>query len=234
MDRRVLDSVDDLERRLTADYALLLGLQAEDFRGPLWTANVRVLVEYGYAVMRPWIGSGMVFSRCREKGFGGRDMYSPVFVDDPLDVEDLAHETVAYAVVRFREMLREGKWDPARGATLKTYFIGKALSEFVEPYRRWRKYRQRWELMDEESLIRVSDRVRQRSTESLVVTAIELDDYLQRLRDPVDRAIVGLTVAGLSQDEIAAELGLASAGAVKSRLYRLRRQLEQEEHEQAG
>src|SRR5207253_3053976 len=52
--------------RLEADQALLLRLSLEGFGGRAWEELSRALVEYGFAVMRPWIAMGVVWVKCRE------------------------------------------------------------------------------------------------------------------------------------------------------------------------
>lgn len=57
---------------------------------------------------------------------------------DPENADELANETVAVALNKFRDTnLRRHRWDSTRGATIKTYFIGQCLIRFPNIYRSW-------------------------------------------------------------------------------------------------
>ncbi len=102
--------------RLEADQQLMLRLSLAQFTGSVWDEVARALVEYGRTVMFAWIATRVVFSKCHEKGivtdrFGGpgRLIWGP-------DAEELTEDTVATAIIAFRDgVLRRGRWDPAPG-----------------------------------------------------------------------------------------------------------------------
>jgi DNA-directed RNA polymerase specialized sigma24 family protein len=51
---------------------------------------------------------------------------------------ELAFDTVQESVVKFRDrVLKRNRWNPAKGATLKTFFIGFCLFIFPNFYRSW-------------------------------------------------------------------------------------------------
>src|SRR5437763_1022928 len=50
--------------RLEADQELLLRLSLEGFGGRTWEELSRALAEYGFAVMRAWIATGVVRVKC--------------------------------------------------------------------------------------------------------------------------------------------------------------------------
>lgn len=52
-------------------------------------------------------------------------------------VFSLASETVAKALHQFKGVLRQGKWNAARGASLATYFVGQCKLQFPNIYRKW-------------------------------------------------------------------------------------------------
>jgi DNA-directed RNA polymerase specialized sigma24 family protein len=63
---------------------------------------------------------------------------APGALTKPDVAEQLAGETVAQALRGFHDtVLVPGRWDPARGASLKTFFIGQCLIRFVTVYRFW-------------------------------------------------------------------------------------------------
>jgi DNA-directed RNA polymerase specialized sigma24 family protein len=125
-------------QRLVADKELLTALQAQGLQGRDWERFVEVLARYGVDVMRAWVRSGEVFVRCARRGWGqlqapgdgrpwGRD-----------EAEELALETVAVAIGKFRDtVLATNRWTPEGGATLKTFFVGQCLIRFANVYRRW-------------------------------------------------------------------------------------------------
>ncbi len=56
------------------------------------------------------------------------------------DAESLADETVVLALIAFRDkVLVPDKWDPAKGASLRTFFVGQCLLQFSNVYKRWRR-----------------------------------------------------------------------------------------------
>jgi DNA-directed RNA polymerase specialized sigma24 family protein len=79
-----------------------------------------------------------IFGKCYEKGISGLPEPPPGALTQLGVAEQLADETVARALRGFRDtVLVTGRWDPARGASLKTYFIGQCLVRFPNVYRFW-------------------------------------------------------------------------------------------------
>jgi hypothetical protein len=124
------------DRRLQADGALLLRLQLQGFQGREWERFRDRLARYGYCVIRSWIRTGKIFYYCRRAGFGG----VPSRQIDRDGARELAMETAACALHFFeaRVLRVAGDWDPCRGATLKTFFIGACTRAFGNVYERWR------------------------------------------------------------------------------------------------
>lgn len=211
--------------RLEADLMLMLRLSADGFEGSTWNLVATGLVEYGYAVMRAWITSGLVFSKCRERGVA---LSSPSDIrPSPDDVVDLAEDVVADAIVNFRDhVLRVGRWDPRRGASLTTYFVGNCLLQFPNHHRRWyqrtkrdRAYSTRLDELTPGTAGRafiLPDHVA-----SYLDTAETVRMVLAAAGDDINRAILKLTAAGYGVDEIA-EITELSYKQVESRLGRLR------------
>ena len=220
--------------RFGADAALMRRLQDEGFAGEAWQEIAGALVEYGFQVMRAWVVTGQVFVKLAEKG---RSVPSPPQGGIPRpDALVLAEDTVADAIVDFRDrVLRNGQWDPARGASLTTFFIGNCLLfQFPNLYRSWRR-----------------DHVRSHKREEPIHRDGECDNLALELRSPDDpardvvaadhsrrvmasvlapiaddtnKAILLLRAEGFGIDEIAETLGL-DYGAVESRIYRARKKL---------
>lgn len=120
---------------LEADKELVHRLMLRSYAGREWQAFARALAEYGLQVVGAWVKSGKIFAECAKKGFGGLDALSRTHED----IHDLTSETVAMALVAFRDrVLVPGVWDPTRGASLKTFFIGQCVLQFPNVYRAWR------------------------------------------------------------------------------------------------
>lgn len=121
--------------RLDADGALMLRLQLEQFRGKDWDAFLNVLAGYGRAVIHAWIHQGTIFRRCAERGI--RLSHTSLYPKGS-EAGDLATNVVVQAIISFHEkVLVPGRWNPAMGATLKTYFVGQCLFQFPNSYRAW-------------------------------------------------------------------------------------------------
>lgn len=209
----------EYEERLMADGDLVARLQWANFAGKEWDRLAEVLSQYGRAVMLPWLFTGIIFQRCREKGLHG--VGYPVEMSQE-DREDLATMTVAVAIDTFRRrVLIPHIWDPRKGATLKTYFIGQILIRFVDEYRSFMATRTRaTKLRDadelQEDAIASSER-----TDTVALVRIEADRLFHKIADPIDRYIVFLRTKQYTMQEIAEVLGLSSERAVEGRLYRL-------------
>jgi DNA-directed RNA polymerase specialized sigma24 family protein len=211
--------------RLEADQRLMLRLSLAGFAGSVWEGVARALVEYGRTVMSAWIATGVVFAKCREKGIVTGRLEGPGRPIWGQDAEDLTEDTVAMAIIAFRDrVLRGRRWDPARGASLATFFIGMCLLQFPNVYRAWRreylrsaKRRPLDGLEDEENPV---------STAAEAIGAAEADRLLARL--PVaDRVVAFLLAQRFTVPEIATLTG-RSEKAVEGRIYRLRRRMRRE------
>lgn len=151
------------------------------------------------------------------------------------DALELAEDTVADAIVHFRDhVLKRGHWNPAKGASLTTFFIGNCLMfQFPNLYRKWRSERgkaARTEFIDtddEKGHAATLVRTREDPANQVVdrdhwrrVTA----EILEPVAGDTNRAILKLRAEGFGIDEIAELLGL-DYDAVESRIYRARQQI---------
>ena len=131
--------------RLQADAELVGRLAADGFEGPGWDRFVGVLVEYGCAVLTAWTATGAIHGHVARHAQIRLEAPSVPITQE--DAEDLASETVADALVRFRDrVLRTGQWDHRRGASLATYWVGFCILRFPDVYRRWLTAQRRWHL----------------------------------------------------------------------------------------
>jgi hypothetical protein len=102
------------------------------YEGHEWRRFREALAQYGVAVLKKWILSGQIFKECATKGFGAIRRRRRNDEDEALGI---AGETVARAMVFFRErVLVRGVWDPSRGASVRTYFVGACVLHFPNVY----------------------------------------------------------------------------------------------------
>lgn len=123
--------------RLAEDADLVDWLRQFGFAGRDYEWFATELARYGHAVTVAWIRKGAIFGKCRERGIGLPEPPTGA-LQQPDVAEGLANETITLALRSFREtVLIPGRWDPARGASLKTFFIGQCLFRFPNVYRAW-------------------------------------------------------------------------------------------------
>src|SRR6516164_18226 len=118
-------------RAPAADRDLLAALAQEDFQGPLWDRFAHDLATYGISVMQGWIRSGKIFAELSARNIrhsAGSSWRGPMTTQDATDI---AVETVARAIVSFRDkMLLNSRWSPEGGASIATSFITQCLFQF--------------------------------------------------------------------------------------------------------
>jgi DNA-directed RNA polymerase specialized sigma24 family protein len=158
---------------------------------------------------------GHVFVKLREKG---RPL-APTLGIPRHDALELAEDTVAEAIVHFRDrVLKRGVWDPAKGASLTTYFIGNCLMfQFPNLYRTWRSDRAKSARFD--SMTDSDDRDNPiillpgpDDPEHEVVSRDHTQRATAKILEPVtgetNKTILRLRAEGFGVDEIAELLGL--------------------------
>ncbi len=204
-------------QRLAADKELLEALQRQGLQGRDWDRFVEVLARYGLDVMRAWVRSGEVFAKCLQRGWGSLRAPSdgrPWGMDE---AEELALETVAIAIGKYRDtVLATNRWTPEGGATLKTFFVGQCLIRFANVYRRWLVETRPGvgpdgpacapiEVLDTSARPRASAELGDPSP--IVTTKLEVVRGMARL-EPRTRGVVWGVTSDYSYAEIAEMLGL--------------------------
>lgn len=238
--------------QLEADVDLVTRLMYGGFTGRDWQECAERLAGYGLMVLTAWVITGRIMQRCLEKGYGPLEGSSAIRNQDA--AEELAGETVAVALEKFRDtVLARGKWDPNRGASLRTFFIGQCLIRFPNVYRRWltenRARAKDREVISLENLpqgpegSRDLDEVGELASGGLegrpaikfglpvpddnparhAVDRVEARRWLNQIPTD-DQAIFTLTADGLEQEEIALLLGRRET-AVRSKVFRTRKRL---------
>lgn len=221
------DELGDRVDRLGGDREVYRDLRASKFAGRKQAIFDDALARYGFAVIGAWISKGVMEQKCREKP-QLRDLHELEGIDlTPRDIEELTMDTVAAAVEGFRtNVLETGKWDPKKGAALRTYFIGQCQFKYRDVARRWK--RQRRDLHFDPA----SETVPGRFTHS-VLGDPEMDiiqtESISELLKPVTRADARTALAmkghQYSNQQIAEELG-TTPKSVEGMLRRARKQIE--------
>ena len=206
--------------RLGADAALLERLAAAGFEGPDWDRFVDALVEYGCAVLTAWTVTSAINDHVARQA-RIRLKEPPVEITHE-DAEDLAAETVADALRRFRDqVLAVGLWDPLKGASLATYWIGYCILRFPDVYRRWFTDQRRWHLAlqnaEGDSVYRFDPVPADPALQ--VVVGEEIAEALASVSVEATRQILQLKAAGYRHEEISELVG-CSLKSIESRLDR--------------
>lgn len=195
--------------------------------GAQWDDFVAMLVDYGYGVFATWIQTGLIYQRCRAQGLRGLPDAPPAVIAQQ-DVEELATDTVTDAVVSFRDkVLKPHLWSPSRGASLKTFFVGRGLIEFVGIFRKWMAAR-RMIPTDNTALFERPDPFPYSDPERTALARVELERAGATIDDPLTIQVFILHAERYRHQEIADRLGLRDAKAVENLIYRTRRAMEHE------
>ena len=153
------------------------------------------------------------------------------------EAESLADETIVLALTAFRDkVLVPGKWDPAKGASLRTFFVGQCLLQFSNVYKRWRReeLRSYAEPQAPPPAAAWADDFEEGPSTSAAPDASEaahIKDELRRafgsIKDERVRSAFYLNVThGFTHAEIGEKLGM-TAKAVESAIARARQQVRQ-------
>lgn len=222
------DDLGDQVDRLAGDVSVYRDLRSAKFVGTEQALFEDALARYGFAVIGAWISHGVMEQKCREK-WQLRNLSELEGIKlTARDVEELTMDTVAAAVEGFRNnVLARGKWDPKKGAALRTFFIGQCEFQYPDVARRWK--RQRRDLLTDSAL---DDAQLGRLTHSVLGNAeadvIQADSIAEHL-SPVKRddAKIALVMRShqYSNSEIAQELG-TTVKTVEGLLSVARKQIE--------
>lgn len=222
--------------RLAGDRELIKDLREANWSGPEWDFVANVLAEYGLGVLGGWARRGLIEARCRQKKLQFRPLPSQVW-DDIDQCEDLVSDIVARALRNFQKnLLPRGQWDPARGASLTTYFVGQCLIQYCNATQRWWTAHQ--DAVQNADVLSTSDLDSQAPpvdpgiVEGEVLTRMVAFQLLAT-RPARSRRALEMSAFGYSYREIAAELDMTEA-AVGMMLRRERTALRDEARRQLG
>ncbi|MCE5292461.1 MAG: sigma-70 family RNA polymerase sigma factor [Nocardiaceae bacterium] len=206
--------------RLLGDADLLLNLQLSGYAPRLWKPVAEEFARYGVGVLKAWIKDRSIFGRVKKRTGYTLKGCPDEWLQGRHAADDLATDVVVKALQYFKEnVLQANKWDPARGASLSTFFIGQCLYQFPNVYRAWLNDQQSYHaihLCDQENLEYFS-----RGAGDIAYDVAARDGAAQLLaemdNDRVRRAFQ-MKVDGYEHAAIAVELGLANAKAVENLL----------------
>jgi hypothetical protein len=215
--------------RLLADRALVAELAAASFAGPVFEIAETEFAAYGIAVLMAWMRTRQIFGKCRDIG---RPVSDPALEWSRDDRLEIAIETTARGLRYFVDnALRAGRWDPRRGATLRTFFVGACLLQFSNVFELWATEQRHWAQIDDgepipDDAVGGSDPQWADPTGDAAVRRCMAEEQLNSIPDPKTREAAWLVLGlGKSHAEAGKAVGL-SADGVEGRLYRLLRRPE--------
>ncbi|WP_116451706.1 RNA polymerase sigma factor [Blastococcus litoris] len=209
--------------RMLGDADLLLNLQLSNYSPKVWKPIAEEFARYGYAVISSWIRRGLIFgivTKATNYGFT-RDFDERIQGRE--DVHDLASFTVVNALDKFLEIaLKNHSWDPNKGASLKTYFIGQCKWQFPNVYKEWRRTQKRRPPSD--SLDDLVERnvfaPAHNNVEASFDREAEVTETLGRIESAEAQSALIYQAEGYSYAEIAVFLKLDSAKTVENLVTR--------------
>ncbi|WP_210585029.1 hypothetical protein [Streptomyces sp. GESEQ-35] len=209
-------------------------LRAE-FRGPRYDAFAQELWTYGIRTLTAWMRTGAITHHCHRYSvaFDASEIELSILARTSEVREALAVDSVTAAAPRFLERsLRGGEWDPDKGASMFTFFVGGCVMAFGDAFKTWSRKRRREVAVMASGLLNSAEASAifpgQLSLFDDPAETVASRDTLQRILDeatPEAAAICTLMLRRpeLNQREIGALLGGMSARAVEGQLHRLRR-----------
>lgn len=226
--------------RLAGDRELASDLERAGYAGRHYELFANEIAKYGWAVICAWIYKGQIRAEVQQKGFGAlsAEPRPGAMVDN---AESLADETVVRALTAFRDkVLVPGKWDPNKGASLRTFFVGQCLLQFSNVYRTWCReeisYVEPWEPNPRSEMDDFEEGPSTPLAPDADETAIIRDELRRafgKITDQRARAAFYLNaVHGYTHAEIGVKLGMTGK-AVESAMARARLQASTDEKESA-
>jgi DNA-directed RNA polymerase specialized sigma24 family protein len=192
-----------------ADRDLLAALAEEDFQGPGWDRFAHGLASYGINVIRGWIMTGRIFAELRARGIrhgAGTSWHGQM---TSADATDIAVETVARAIVSFRDkMLVNGRWSPEGGASITTLFITQCLFQFPNAHRYWKKERGPARELPDDLAVSQQPHLGGGDPEQMLIGREQQIELINNLPSDLIRAAVQLMSEGHSVREAAEHLGV--------------------------
>lgn len=132
---------------LKAQHELVECWRVDDFLGEEYLAFLETATYDGYKVLSKLVGNGKIFPAA-EKLCGTSLVPTAeerrILSNDSDTRDNLVWESLERGSSLFtRRGMRLAKWDPAKGASLETYFINGCVMKFKDVFVTWRKQRER-------------------------------------------------------------------------------------------
>lgn len=209
-----------------ADLALIKELRLARFSGPRYDAFIDGLYRYAWPVMLAAIRTGSIVSigtPVPHRTIPADELQ--LLHDSAEEREELALASIGRAERKFKVSLKRHFWDPAKGRSLRSYFIGACAQAFWEEYATWSDRRRR-QLRAIANLAASRDvahdefaddpEMRQSRQDAVALLLAKA----KRWSPELEAICVGLR-SGLTATELAEKLGYSNR-AIEARLYYFR------------
>jgi DNA-directed RNA polymerase specialized sigma24 family protein len=207
--------------RLHSDRELLEQVKAADFTGPEYQQLHDDLWMHAWKVLRTLVRTGRILDI--DIGFPhsvpNREEWD--LLHGSAEVRDgLVIEAIASAVQPYMTRLRNEGWNPEKGASLRTHFIGFACRHFWHAFTRWAKKRRRdlAMLTDLQKLYRPSDSAEDPALRISQRAALR---RILRSASTEQKAMAALLLRGMTHVEVAEALNMTTR-QVEARMRALR------------
>ncbi len=215
--------------RLAHDADLVSDLRRDNFIGEDWDLFSNELARYGMAVIGGWMRHGLIATRFAQRKVTAVPLPQAA-QRDPAAIASITNETVAQALVRFRDnVLIPGVWDPNKGASVRTFFIGQCMWNYNNAVRRWTNNDLPTANLEDpnDAFDDVEVAGRLTAVEDDVVRSVTAEVLLRGASSQRAARALAMDACRYTNPEIAADLGM-TVDAVASLLKRERRRLRHE------
>ncbi|MEV6281048.1 hypothetical protein [Nocardia sp. NPDC051832] len=144
LDLAVREVVSEDFERSAVDEELYLALHEHDFAGPAWDEFAETLIRHGASVLTGWSRSGWIFKALRDHGVRltppATQLERQRLGSEGRFRQELVRASVASALIKVQRELRAGSgWNPDRGRSLSSYFVGACVLALGNEFRKWRR-----------------------------------------------------------------------------------------------
>ena len=216
--------------RLLGDERLLVDLAKAGFAGPEWDFVEEQLLRYGLTVIASWIRSGLIVAKCAEKRVRARSPRPEARQSEA--AEEVALDVISVGMVKFRdEVLLRGRYDPKKGASLSTFYIGQCLFQYDNQMAKWENHEMATpRIADYDVEMGMLDVNRTVGTEDDAIRTVMVQIILRGASSDMAARVLAMSAMDYSMDEIARSVG-KSLNAVKGILKRERQLIRESSRE---
>ena len=220
------DDRDHADGRREADAQIVLQLAAQGFDpgGAAWRTLAPELLAYGYSVLKGWLIAGRAREKAARLGVRGTSRIPVGLKLAPDDAHELAIAVLEVALPRYLRTLGAGKWDPTKGSSLASYFIGGCLHDLPDVSASWGRERERRDA-EVADPIALDDGRHSPDPAGQALASVQLDEILRA--DEQIGVMLHLWGCGYSYGDIAELFSGAgiehTAGSVRCKIFRARK-----------